>query len=49
MYTSYYLYSYFIHSNALQLGCINVAHGAMKLTLSSKFPFTIVTLREFQQ
>ena len=37
-YTLHYLYFYFIHSNTLQLGCIKVAHGAMK-TLSGQFCF----------
>lgn len=44
----YSLYFYFTHSNALQLSCIKVAHGAMKLKLLVANSVLITTTRELQ-
>lgn len=48
-YALYSLYFYFTHSNALQLSCIKVAHGAMKLKLLVANSVLITTTRELQR
>lgn len=48
-YALYSLYFYFTHSNTLQLSCIKVAHGAMKLKLLVANSVLITTTRELQR